>query len=269
MDDRTPDQLLAQLRAEPNQPGVLKNVIDSMLAMPEVDESVKVILRRMRSSIRDTDTAYSLSLKTNSLVTYLMEMTGAPLRRSLRGPAQHLDYGGRRRSTRGGAFNVFQQWREDYLPVRQHPLDGPAVQNTILIGLHTLLDKATTARERGERVSPIERVVADTYDEVIAPVSGNAGRTPGDVLRMLAVLDDRLSTLSPPPAPATTAGGARRSQTKRFGSCVKAVRKTVKARKGSTAEGAAIAICTKTLLHPRGRTIRRYRKGRLLTQTRK
>jgi len=64
-------------------------------------------------------------------------------------------------------------------------------------------------------------------------------------------------------------GRRRKSQAKRFGSCVKAVRKTVKARKGSTAEGAAIAICTTTLLHPRGRTIKRYRKGRLLTQKRR
>lgn len=64
-------------------------------------------------------------------------------------------------------------------------------------------------------------------------------------------------------------GGRRRSQTKRFGSCVKAVRKTVKARKGSTAEGAAIAICTKSMLFPRGRTLKRYRKGRLLTQKRR
>jgi hypothetical protein len=65
-------------------------------------------------------------------------------------------------------------------------------------------------------------------------------------------------------------GGRRRrkSQTKRFGSCVKAVRKTVKARKGSNPESAAIAICTTTLLHPRGRTLKRYRKGRLLTQKR-
>jgi len=64
-------------------------------------------------------------------------------------------------------------------------------------------------------------------------------------------------------------GGRRKSQTKRFGSCVKAVRKTVKARKGSSKESAAIAICTTTLLHPRGRTIKRYRKGRLLTQRRR
>jgi len=73
----------------------------------------------------------------------------------------------------------------------------------------------------------------------------------------------------PPPPDFNQGGRRRKSQTKRFGSCVKAVRKTVKARKGSTAEGAAIAICTTTLLHPRGRTIKRYRKGRLLTQTRK
>lgn len=64
-------------------------------------------------------------------------------------------------------------------------------------------------------------------------------------------------------------GGVRRSQTKRFNSCVKAVRKSVKARKGSSKESAAIAICTKTILHPRGRTIKRYKKGRLVTQKRK
>ncbi len=64
-------------------------------------------------------------------------------------------------------------------------------------------------------------------------------------------------------------GGRRKSQAKRFGSCVKAVRKTVKARKGSSKESAAIAICTKSVLFPRGRTIKRYRKGRLLTQKRK
>lgn len=64
-------------------------------------------------------------------------------------------------------------------------------------------------------------------------------------------------------------GGKRRSQSAKFGSCVKAVRKTVKARKGSSAESAAIAICTKSMLHPRGRTIKRYRKGRLTTQKRR
>ena len=55
----------------------------------------------------------------------------------------------------------------------------------------------------------------------------------------------------------------------KFNRCVKSVRKTVKARKGSNKESAAIAICTTTILHPRKRTIKRYRKGRLVTQRRK
>lgn len=52
----------------------------------------------------------------------------------------------------------------------------------------------------------------------------------------------------------------------KFNRCVKGVRKTVKARKGSNKESAAIAICTKSVLHTRGRTIKRYRKGKLRTQ---
>jgi hypothetical protein len=55
-------------------------------------------------------------------------------------------------------------------------------------------------------------------------------------------------------------------QTTKFNRCVKSVRRTVKSRRGSNKESAAIAICTKTILHPRGRTIKRYRKGRLTTQ---
>ncbi len=53
---------------------------------------------------------------------------------------------------------------------------------------------------------------------------------------------------------------------RKFDRCVKAVSKSVKPRKGSSKESAAIAICTTTVLHPRGKTIRRYRKGRLKTQ---
>lgn len=51
-----------------------------------------------------------------------------------------------------------------------------------------------------------------------------------------------------------------------FNRCVKSVRKTVRARKGSTKESAAIAICTKSVLQTRGKTMKRYRKGRLVTQ---
>ncbi len=59
---------------------------------------------------------------------------------------------------------------------------------------------------------------------------------------------------------------------RKFCQCIKKVKKTIKARPGSTKEGAAIAICTKTLLFPRGRTLKKIRcgkKNRLRTQKRK
>jgi hypothetical protein len=64
-------------------------------------------------------------------------------------------------------------------------------------------------------------------------------------------------------------GGRTSTIGKKFDRCVKTVRRTVRPRKGSTKESAAIAICTTTILHPRKRTIKRYRKGRLVTQRRK
>jgi hypothetical protein len=67
--------------------------------------------------------------------------------------------------------------------------------------------------------------------------------------------------------PAMAFGGRKTSKIgKTFDRCVKAVRKTVRARKGSTKESAAIAICTKSVLQTRGRTLKRYTKGRLTTQ---
>ena len=52
---------------------------------------------------------------------------------------------------------------------------------------------------------------------------------------------------------------------------MKKVAKTVKARKGSTRDQAGIAICTKSMLWPRGRTLKRVQcRGvrRLETQKR-
>jgi hypothetical protein len=49
------------------------------------------------------------------------------------------------------------------------------------------------------------------------------------------------------------------------------VRKTVKARRGSTKEAAAIAICVKSMLQSRGKTLKRFscKKGmKLITQKR-
>uniref|UniRef100_A0A6C0M220 Uncharacterized protein n=1 Tax=viral metagenome TaxID=1070528 RepID=A0A6C0M220_9ZZZZ len=72
----------------------------------------------------------------------------------------------------------------------------------------------------------------------------------------------------PPPVPK---GGRRLSQTRRFCKCIKDVRKTVKARRGSTKEKGAIAICVKGVLQKKGRTLKKFkcgRKARVLTQRR-
>lgn len=63
----------------------------------------------------------------------------------------------------------------------------------------------------------------------------------------------------------------RKTMSRAFCKCIKRVKQTVKPRAGTTAEGAAIAICTKTLLFPKGRTLKRIRcgpKNRLTTQKR-
>ena len=51
------------------------------------------------------------------------------------------------------------------------------------------------------------------------------------------------------------------SQVKKFCNCVKAVRRTVKLRRGlsQNKEGAAIAICTKSMLQTKGRTLKKFR----------
>jgi hypothetical protein len=57
---------------------------------------------------------------------------------------------------------------------------------------------------------------------------------------------------------------AKESQTKRFCSCIKQVRKTLKSRK----ESGAIAICVKSVLQKHGRTLKKFscKKGRVITQ---
>jgi hypothetical protein len=77
------------------------------------------------------------------------------------------------------------------------------------------------------------------------------------------------STRSMVPVSASAAG---RLSAAKFCRCIKQVRKTVKARKGSTREQAAIGICVKSVLHSRGKTIKTFscgKKARLITQRRK
>lgn len=54
---------------------------------------------------------------------------------------------------------------------------------------------------------------------------------------------------------------------KKFCKCIKKVRRTFKPRKG-TREQAAIAVCTKSVLQSRGKTLKKFscRKGKLITQ---
>lgn len=51
----------------------------------------------------------------------------------------------------------------------------------------------------------------------------------------------------------------KESQTKRFCSCIKKVSRTVKTRNGSKKEQSAIAICVKSVLQSRGRTLRKFK----------
>ena len=59
-------------------------------------------------------------------------------------------------------------------------------------------------------------------------------------------------------------------QAAKFCKCIKAVKKTLKVRPGRNKEQAAIAICVKTMLQRKGRTLKRFncKKGaHLVTQT--
>ncbi len=95
-------------------------------------------------------------------------------------------------------------------------------------------------------------------------VSGDELRV--KILRGVHTLFPQGQAAPPAPAPAPAAppppkddlheGGG---QTERFCSCVKKVKKTLKARPGSTKESGAIAICTKSVLQTKGRTIRKVR----------
>ena len=50
---------------------------------------------------------------------------------------------------------------------------------------------------------------------------------------------------------------ASKANTAKFCRCIKAVRNTVRLRSGRSKEGAAIAICTKSVLQTKGKTLRK------------
>ena len=245
--------------------GVMENVADDLLqhdpplAVADAEEVKHVLFSLREPATRDTPAVRSrIFLYLEKLIE---ELAGAPLRRAPRIdiPAPLGNFwagfdldGGRR----GGYTDVFSGWLADlnHQPTRR-------TIDTILIGLQGMYNDASlTLHETGGHLSPPQQVVLANYEDIVGPaLDALGGPSVTETRQML----EALKALLP------QAGGKRRSQTKRFGSCVKAVRKTVKARTGSSPESAAIAICTTTLLHPRGRTIKRYRKGRLLTQRRR
>jgi hypothetical protein len=154
--------------------------------------------------------------------------------------------------------------------LREEPNTPGVLENTIdaLVANRTV-DEPT---KEGLRAAKVQLRNAATARESV-----RAGIISSIQTYLVMILEDMtgpplrrsLAVEIPPPPDFNQGGRRRKSQTKRFGSCVKAVRKTVKTRKGSSKESAAIAICTTSILYPRGRTIKRYRKDRLLTQKRK
>lgn len=135
--------------------------------------------------------------------------------------------------------------------------------------------------EMTENVDVLPENIRMMYDKIAEKITGVEQGKEKDINyvygKMLIIVEQisELPVIPEPPAvaPAPPApgpkGGRRSAISKKFDKCVKTVRKTVKARRGSNKESAAIAICATSVLHPRKRTIKRYRKGRLITQRRK
>lgn len=119
----------------------------------------------------------------------------------------------------------------------------------------------------GDKKAKIQPLMNDAEaDAFLGPLMAKKGGAdePSDEPPMSPEEAKRIGDLMGPigiPCTETT-GGAQTRISKKFDTCVKSVR----ARKGSNKESAAIAICTTSVLQKRGRTMRKYRKGRLQTQ---
>lgn len=123
----------------------------------------------------------------------------------------------------------------------------------------------TGLKEKAGQLSTSNSISSENKADIKRLLDDALNNKSGDITQQ--EYDDALAALER--ITTTTGGFRRRSQTARFSRCVKKVRKTVKARKGSTKESAAIGICVKSVLHKRGRTLKSYSKKRLVTQRRK
>jgi hypothetical protein len=153
----------------------------------------------------------------------------------------------------------------------RHSRKGGAFTFSALPGMKPVADvlnarrealAATTAAEQAQETAAKQKLL-DTSGAVSQPVQPPSnGKSVTEGNRSLFKFPGRRLIGLPPKV------GARKSRKlgNKFNRCVKSVRSTVRARKGSNKESAAIAICTKSVLQTRGRTMKRYRKSRLVTQ---
>ena len=134
----------------------------------------------------------------------------------------------------------FQQLRNDLI---QEPSAG-VVKNVI----DDIYDQVDAANRR----------VLDEYRRGLAELE--TGTNPGYAL---SDITEGLQGML-----AQTAGKRKKLSTT-FCRCIKSVRRTIRTRKGSTKEQGAIAVCVKSVLGSRGKTLKKFRcgpKARLTTQ---
>ena len=108
-----------------------------------------------------------------------------------------------------------------------------------------------------ESMEKLNKVIKDAEDELFTPDSRDESVIMKDAYAKLLAIASTVNDTKP---------GGTRAYRKKFDTCVKTVRRRIKPRKGSNKESAAIAICTKSVLQTRGRTMKKYRKGKLMTQ---
>lgn len=129
-------------------------------------------------------------------------------------------------------------------------------------GMDRTIDKLTAMKDENGIFTP-QAVSGMVGASLIVDELGFRGANIKDLKAKIASTRSMMPIAAP---------GAGRLSAATFCRCIKKVRKTVKPRKGSTREQAAIGICVKSVLHSRGKTIKKFscgKKARLVTQKRK
>jgi hypothetical protein len=129
---------------------------------------------------------------------------------------------------------------------------------------------AKTRRGRGRLTDMFKQKIASSTATIAEPALDKAKLRLSGVLgakdEVMGRMDEQGDAIIDRVNPMFKKAGATTRLSSKFNRCVKSVKKTVRARKGSNKESAAIAICTKSVLQKRGRTMKSYSRKRLLTQ---